>query len=426
MREQGGIRLVTIFLVAVVVVSCALMVFEPGWAPGVLVADSVAVEVVHGAVPAAWQYAPWLFPAAILVLVVWFRRRRFRPPPETAVAWAAGLYAAWVALSGALNWRTGDLRYAVGVPFVLLVLFWALPRVAAERRTAPFVQLLRVVALAMAVLSAAAGVAALSAHVGYVVPVGRRQLLAWQWPFANKNTLGYLGALGVPAAAALALDARGTARLGWAGVLLVDLVGLGMSYARTGWIAAAVGLVVMVATLARGRARVGLLAVFAAVLALVVVKTGTARLDALWGHGLSGRGGLWEAALVVFRQHPLLGVGPGNAPQALAPYVPAAYRGLTPHDGALETLVELGLPGLVLVVAAVVGAVVRAVRVRGGTPLFWAWLGLLFAALTEQVAESAFFGGVSFEDYLLTALVASVVTWERGRMPSFRREGGFL
>jgi putative inorganic carbon (HCO3(-)) transporter len=256
------------------------------------------------------------------------------------------------------------------------------------------------------------------------VPVGGRTLLAWQWPFANKNTLGYLGALGVPAAAALALDARGGARAGWTAVLLVDLVGLGMSYARTGWIAAAVGLVVLILGLARGRARVGLLAALAAAAALVVVKTGATRLDALWGHGLSGRGGLWAAALAVFRQHPLLGVGPGNAPTALAPYVSAAYRGLTPHDGALETLVELGLPGLVLAGGAVVAALVRAIRVRGGTPLFWVWLALLLAALTEQVAESAFFGGVSFEDYLLSALVASVVGWERGRGLGFQRGGG--
>lgn len=259
--------------------------------------------------------------------------------------------------------------------------------------------------------------AALAFHQGFPVPVGHRILLAWQWPFANKNTLGFLAAFGVPAAIATLVELRGRTAWWWWAVAVLSVMGLGLSYARTAWVAAAVGSLVVVAV-AYGRRGLwgGILGVVAAFL-LVTAKTGVHRLVALFGHGLSGRTTLWLAALKAARAHAVFGVGPGQSPAALAPLVPPAFAGLTPSNAVLETLVELGVVGLALWLGVLAAAVATAWQRAASLQRFWLWAALAVAGLLEQMGEASFLGGISFEDYLFLALLAVVLTWPE-------REGG--
>lgn len=411
-----------LLFVALTTVAGAVVVWAaPGIAPAVLAADSVVVEVIHAYRPTAIQYLPWIAAAAVVMWVALRRSRRDAVAPNMALAAAAAAYGLWVLAVSLVHWPS-DRLYAIGIPGALVVLFWALPRLVTVRTTeTTFRQLLATTAAAGAILAVTAGSAALVRHIGFVVPVGHRTLLAWQWPFANKNTLGFLEAWAVPAAVALAVLSRGWARLGWWGVALVAGFGLVFSYARTGWIAAAVGVLVLAMGTWRWRGVTGVLAALAVGAAVLVKKDGIRRLTNLWAHGLSGRAGLWRASLTVGVHHWLFGVGPGNSPAALAPLVAPVFRGLTPSNAYLETLVELGVVGLVLLLVAVAVALKAAIAHAPTRPLGWAWLALLAAGLTEQLAESGFLGGLSFEDYLFTALLASVMVWQGAGMAARRR-----
>jgi len=397
------------WLAALVGVGCAAVVaVRPTWAFGVLVAASIWVEVIHAGTDSSWQYVPWILPALVVLWLAVRTRPLFdgRPP---ALVWWAGAYALEVLVSAVIHRASGDWSYAVGVPVVMLTAMWALPRVTRAVGGDAWRQLVMVTAAATALLSLAAGVAALGFHVGFPVPVGHRTLLAWQWPFANKNTLGFLTAFGVPAAAVVLIDLE--RRWWWWAVGGLALLGLGLSYARTGWIAAAVGVLVVI-LVAYGRRGltwgvVGLVAAFL----LVVAKTGVHRLANLFAHGLSGRTQLWRAALTVAGAHVVDGVGPGQSPAALAPLVPPQYAGLTPSNGPLETLVELGVVGLLLWVGVVASAVAAAWTRAATLRRFGLWLGLGAAGLVEQLAESSFLGGISFEDYLFLAVLAVVLCW---------------
>lgn len=302
-----------------------------------------------------------------------------------------------------------SLRYLVGVPVVLAVTAIALPALWVKKWLT-LQDVLAGMAGAGLVLTVVAGTAALGFHQGFAVPVGHRQLLAWEWPFANKNTLGMLLVFSVPSALGLALDRElspGVRRI-WAAVTLVTLAGVFFSYARSAWIAVLVALVLLL-VVRLGRRGVwtvaGGLAVFGV---LAVAATGLKRWEHLWAHGLSGRLGLWQAALNVLVKRPWFGVGPGNSPLAIRPYVPAAYAGLSPHDTLLRTAVELGLVGLALWTAIVLGGLYGLFLSRRAHRnwTFWVLGAVALASLAQQMVESLLFGGVSFGDFFFTVLIS--------------------
>src|SRR5579875_3567426 len=344
-NEHGGAQVTLVVVVILLAIVGGLVVLaRPLAAPAILVADSVILEMIHAASPTSLQYVPWMVAGLTTLLVAWRRTPRDAPAHSVSIGLFALLYGIWVIVVSLVHWPT-DRTYLVGVPFVLLVVFWGLPRLVTVRdASVPFLQLIAVTALAGGMLAVAAGLAAVTRHVGFVVPVGHRHLLAWQWPFANKNTLGFLEAWAVPSAAGLAIISPGLGRYGWWLVAVVAALGLGFSYARTAWIAAVVGVLILAVGRWGWKGLLGVVVVGLGGAAVVVKKTGMRRLSALWGHGLSGRGGLWRAAWLVAHRHRVFGVGPGNSPAALEPFVRVAYRGLTPHDAFLETLVELGIP----------------------------------------------------------------------------------
>jgi putative inorganic carbon (hco3(-)) transporter len=86
-----------------------------------------------------------------------------------------------------------------------------------------------------------------------------------------------------------------------------------------------------------------------------------------FGAGLTGRPELWLAALGVFRDHPLVGTGPGTFPEVYQSYQPSLMTlpviarpvGRLPHahDIFLNALAELGVAGP-LVVALLLGVLI--------------------------------------------------------------------
>jgi hypothetical protein len=77
-----------------------------------------------------------------------------------------------------------------------------------------------------------------------------------------------------------------------------------------------------------------------------------------------GRSDYWSVAWHEVRDHPVLGGGAGSFRQYWLRYRPAPLGVLNAHDLYLETLAELGPVGIVLLVVALAGPLVAAVRGR--------------------------------------------------------------
>ena len=78
----------------------------------------------------------------------------------------------------------------------------------------------------------------------------------------------------------------------------------------------------------------------------------------------NGRVEIWRTALHTFERHPALGNGAGTFYQLWAASPSADFRTTEAHSIYLQSLAELGVPGLVLLVAGLVAPLVAAVRAR--------------------------------------------------------------
>lgn len=180
---------------------------------------------------------------------------------------------------------------------------------------------------------------------------GRGELLAA--PLGYANALGALCAIGLAILGVLAWHARRTpllaASLLGAAALLV--VALSLTSSRGSWVALAAALFVAGAERRRAWAAVAVAAGLAAVGAVTAFAT-VPRL-------LQARGDYWHAAWHVIKGHPLAGTGAGTYDLAWAAYGDFARWGeaLDAHSLYVETLAELGIVGLVLVLALLAPAV---------------------------------------------------------------------
>jgi O-antigen ligase len=163
-----------------------------------------------------------------------------------------------------------------------------------------------------------------------------------------------------------------------------------------------------------------------------------------FGAGLTGRPELWLAALGVFRDHPLVGTGPGTFPEVYQSYQPslmtlpvlARPMGTLPHahDIFLNALVELGVFGP-LVVTLLLGVLIW-IAYQGWRvlppkhPHKGLALGLL-AAILGMVLQELTESGTIFRDgseniFFWTLAGIAVSLWQERaigvRVPSVRRE----
>jgi O-antigen ligase len=218
--------------------------------------------------------------------------------------------------------------------------------------------------------------------------------------FGNRNLAGEAVALALPfglAGLALAVSAGAARRRGelacFAAALALEAIYLAATRARGAWLGGAAG-VVTFALLARPRLpRAALFAAAAAALVAAVValvplrstpvlasdtKRFASGLDVVEASfdprstALRTRAGLWRRTFAMWRDHALVGVGPGNWPRFFPRYAePGAMRDgvltatvapLQAHDDLLERAAETGIVGLGALVALAVAAAAAARR----------------------------------------------------------------
>ncbi len=212
--------------------------------------------------------------------------------------------------------------------------------------------------------------------------------------FGNRNQAAEAIAMALPFGVGAARSPRRESRAPMAAAVVLELLFLGATRARGAWIGGACGLVAVAwssrARLSRASVAVTVAAVVAAGVAATVPgrfnprDAGDAKRYAgvveVLQEGLDTRStalrtrlGLWRRTLAMVRQHPLVGVGPGNWPVAFPRYAEpgAAPDGVLTatraprqaHDDGLERLAETGIPGL-LALGALAASTAMAARRR--------------------------------------------------------------
>lgn len=117
-------------------------------------------------------------------------------------------------------------------------------------------------------------------------------------------------------------------------------------------------------------------------------------LEAVATLDLNGRRDLWTATARASQRHPYLGYGLGNAPGALAPYLPnPKYVGLGPHNSYLR----MALNGGVVAAVSYIGLHVYALHQTAKQPLgdAMAALAVLWAAVVIQLFNGTSIFGLS-------------------------------
>ncbi|MCI2238419.1 O-antigen ligase family protein [Paenibacillus sp. TRM 82003] len=191
---------------------------------------------------------------------------------------------------------------------------------------------------------------------------------------STKNTLGRVLALGVLAAALLALlDHRRRRRAAVSGVLLLGTLPL---TASTGGAVIALAAVLTAATVAVARQRRGASAVAAAAAlsaaAACALLPSVSAADATGAIGedatLTGRTDIWRQSLQALSQRPLLGHGYGafwdeDAGAPAADLIRARLQWPVPnaHNGLLDVGLDLGVAGALLVLLLLAGTAARGV-----------------------------------------------------------------
>jgi O-antigen ligase len=192
-------------------------------------------------------------------------------------------------------------------------------------------------------------------------------------PIGYWNALGAVCVLGILLAAHLALRWR------WAALAaLPPLVALWLTYSRGSWLALAAGAAVAAALRAGPRLRIAFAVAALAFVGVFAAGGGFEKATAAFraplqeqGEDLSGRlvsvsgngrADYWRAAWHEARDHPLLGGGAGGFERRWLRERPNAFYARDAHELYLETLAELGVVGLVLLLAALAVPALGATR----------------------------------------------------------------
>jgi putative inorganic carbon (HCO3(-)) transporter len=156
------------------------------------------------------------------------------------------------------------------------------------------------------------------------------------------------------------------------------------------------------------------------------------------GGELGGRELLWQASLQLFRDYPATGVGIGNGPFALHPYLAALTTAtnhrldLPSHQPFLEVAIETGLFGLLIYVVILASALMSFVRCRA------AWVasrempnayyaivsGVCVAYAMAWIKSGGLENHASFLVVLVLLLAPSLITTTEAQEPIAERRSG--
>lgn len=213
-------------------------------------------------------------------------------------------------------------------------------------------------ALIVAMVVGISGIAALLEMVGLLparFPLSgtglNRATLGFGWP----NELGMFFAVAIPLCVHAVGAARGTMlRTIATALLFFSLAGLMATFSRGAWLSViAASAVLLLAREYRFTIRIWTVAIIVVVVADVVSGgTITGRLvNTVYDPLVGQRFALMVAALLVFREYPIIGIGPGGFAESLEGYGPQVdwlwnYVG-TAHNAYLDVAAEMGIIGLV-------------------------------------------------------------------------------
>jgi O-antigen ligase len=201
----------------------------------------------------------------------------------------------------------------------------------------------------------------------------------------NADLLGVYLALGLPIAWHLLMNRRGSVRVIAAIYFVAAPVGLLLTGTRGSLLAAVVGCAIVPVTLRGFSLRsyalgVVLLVAVALSAALVVPGTNWNRIlgitsELTEGGSMAGRKMIWQAAVQVFPERPLLGAGLGAFLPAVDPLLKST-RMSNAHNLALGLLVEDGILGLCLFAGILVACARTIVRLPPPHRSLWGAVGL--------------------------------------------------
>ena len=299
---------------------------------------------------------------SLLAAAVWLGiavAAAFRTPPHPSLAfWALAGLAAWTALSALWGPAGPALR---ALPLVLL---YAGALYAAEW-IAPELVLRGVLAACVVVSAAALG--------GWIAGVGDRDRL--EWPVTYTNGLGLVAVSG-------ALLSFATVRRPFlAGLCLLAAV---FTFSRSALLAGAAAGALLLAWQGRIPRRVAFAsAVVAAVAAVLLAQPLASRFAApapdegdarrLLDVTGNGRAELWRFAADAWRDAPVLGQGAGTYARSAISATGDLSLPANAHSLYLETLAELGIVGLALLLAFVALTLARARAGPAAAAVFVAW-----------------------------------------------------
>lgn len=255
------------------------------------------------------------------------------------------------------------------------------------------------------IVAATAGIAVYALYEYFFMDVRRATALL---SYTNRlaTLLAFFGILG----AGYLLGRRG--RLPWLllpyGLLVMG--GLGATMSRAGWVAAAVGLFLLALRGGKRALIVVLIAVLAFGVFLTVEDSWLSRFQTIYSVDANqSRLTLWQAAAQIFRDHPVIGTGPGSFLHVSEHYVSSSrYRPhATPHNIVLTMASDMGILGL----AAFFWLIVRAGR---GALFLWRRGGAFYTGLVA--ATTGIFVNELFSQGFYTTQIGPVMWLGLGTM----------
>jgi O-antigen ligase len=204
-----------------------------------------------------------------------------------------------------------------------------------------------------------------------------------------------------------------TSKERWLGVasLSLLLVAMVLTLSRAAYAALAVLAVVLVLSVPSRRLRLGVVGALALVL-LVVLELPfiNERLGTL-NHSVELRLSIYNQAVSMLKQRPILGAGISGFPIRVAPFRPEGQEiELYPHDLWLTTWSELGLLGVIAFAAIFFGLLWRGWRALPRAediykPVIWGSVGALLLYLVHGLFDSPYWkNDLSVEFWLIAAL----------------------
>jgi glycosyltransferase involved in cell wall biosynthesis len=443
--------------IAAAVLAVAIELATRRLSPAVLVAGlAVASALVSsGLVTDETRYMPVAIMGGAASLraarVMWRRRQAFPAPPRPIVVVTA-LYLAWAAVAtlSSIEHRTSG-TYLAGMVLFFALAFWAIPHLLEDRQQrALLLGALGGIGVAIAVSIYIGSIAGPKLLFGRVVGdyligdptiVGHalglrfgRSAGVYLAPFEP----GVLMVVGMIALIALRTRASLVA-------LLFIIPAEVLSLDRSAWSAAAATALVFAALLAiagrpyRLAAAVG--AFFTVLLVAVLLNVvGVNAVEEIciipvpaggtcpdWaiqyteanlrgGAALSGRQFLWAASVRAVRARPLSGYGPGNDVPAIQPYLSGnglIYKGLTSHSTWLRTAVEMGAPGLVLLLAMLLTAAWLFLRSWTTDPIQLSFAATVAGLVPAMTFESFLLGGITLPNLYPALAIGLLLTGPR-------------